>query len=352
MKLVWDKTPTGENGRNSEGSFIRQPDGGILFAYSRYSSNAWDDGAHCDIAAIRSFDEGETWSEPEIIVRAEQYGVKNVMSVSAICQQDGTIGLYYIIKEAAGNNTIGRALSKDGYTFTVEHCTLQGPLSYYVFNNDRFIRLANGSIATAAAMHAYYGDGRIDAFGTSVGVLSNDDGKTFAVTPPRLTISRRSNDSRGMIEPGIIQHKDGTIRLWARTKEGWQYECYSRDNMQSFTAPTPSVFSAPDSPLEMLEHDGVIYAIYNPIPQYPTRICHSAGWGRTPLVIRRSTDDGKTWGQPTVIEGDEDRGYCYPAAFVTRDNAMLCAYCRGGAGEESVCLQRLGIMKIALDEIV
>ena len=86
MKLVWDKTPTTNNARNSEGAFIRQPDGAILFAYSRYSSNSYDDHGRCDIAAIRSFDEGETWSEPEVIVNADFFGVANIMSVSTIVQ--------------------------------------------------------------------------------------------------------------------------------------------------------------------------------------------------------------------------------------------------------------------------
>ena len=97
MKLVWDKRPSENNARNSEGAFIRQPDGAILFAYSRYSSDSYDDHGRCDIAAVRSFDEGETWSEPEVIVNADIFGVQNIMSVSAIQQQDGSVGIYFIV---------------------------------------------------------------------------------------------------------------------------------------------------------------------------------------------------------------------------------------------------------------
>ena len=98
MKLVWDKGPTAENGRNSEGSFIRIPDGSIMFAYSRYTSSTAEDDDACGIAAIRSYDEGETWTEPEVIVKAESFGVTNIMSVSCIYQKDGNIGVYFLIK--------------------------------------------------------------------------------------------------------------------------------------------------------------------------------------------------------------------------------------------------------------
>lgn len=350
MKLVWDHKIDGNNARNSEGSFVRMRDGGILYAYSRYCTADFGDYARSDIAVIRSFDEGETWSEPEIIVRAEQFGVKSVMSVSAVQQQNGMLGIYFMVKENAGNATLARALSEDGYHFTAERCETRGNICNYFINNDRFIRLQDGRLATAAAVAAFAESGN-DFFSFSVGMISEDDGKTFTITPPRLTVPRLSDNGRGMQEPGIIQHKDGTIRLWARTREGWQYECFSRDNMQTFSMPAPSVFSSPESPLQMVQNDGVCYAIYNPIPQHNVRICHPAGWGRTPLVIRRSTDDGKTWGEFTVIEGEEDHGYCYPAVFFTKDDTMLCAYCRGGSPDEPCCLQRLGIMKIGLDEI-
>ena len=350
MKLVWDKRPCGENGRNSEGSFLRLPNGAILFAYSRYNTSAFGDNADCDIAAIYSNDEGETWTEPKIIVRAEQFGVGNIMSVSCVHQLNGEIGVYFLIKENEGNITYGRALSADGYAFTAERCVVNGPLSYYVTNNDRIKRLSNGRLAVPAGMHMYAEKNNSEGFAVSTVLVSEDDGKSFTALPVRLTISALDSKGVGMQEPGIYEHADGTVRLWARTTAGCQYECYSRDGMRSFTAPAPSVFTSPDSPMAIAGHAGALYAVYNPVPNYNFRETTKAGWGRTPLVIRKSTDDGRTWGTLHVIEDDPERGYCYPAMFFTADNAVLCAYCRGGA-EDKICLNRLGIMKIGLNEI-
>ena len=349
MRLVWDIAPCAENGRNSEGSFIRLPDGKILFAYSRYNTAASGDGADCDIAVVTSADEGETWSEPRIIVRAAQFGVGNIMSVSCLYQEDGAIGVYFLIKENEGNITFGRAVSQNGENFEAERCEIRGPLSYYVVNNDRFTRLRDGRLAAPAAMHAYAGKNS-EAFGISTILISEDDGKTFETLPIRLTIPAADADGVGMQEPGIFEHQDGTIRLWARTSAGYQYECRSADGMKSFSYPAPSVFTSPTSPLEMAEHNGVLYAVYNPVPLDNFHVPTKAGWGRTPFVLRKSTDDGRTWGVPTVIESDPERGYCYPAMFFTNDSAMLCAYCRGGQADKA-CLNRLGIMKIKLDEI-
>ncbi len=45
--------------RHSEGAFLRLKDGGIYFAYSRFSESDFDD-APSDIAACVSYDEGES----------------------------------------------------------------------------------------------------------------------------------------------------------------------------------------------------------------------------------------------------------------------------------------------------
>lgn len=77
------------NGRNSEGCFFTGVHGEILFAYSRYSSAVTSDDAACDITLIRSFDNGESWSEYEIIAHASDFGVKNIMCASALPLSDG-----------------------------------------------------------------------------------------------------------------------------------------------------------------------------------------------------------------------------------------------------------------------
>lgn len=81
------------------------------------------------------------------------------------------------------------------------------------------------------------------------------------------------------------------------------------------------------------DENGVLYAIWNPIPQYngreePGKVFMG---GRTPYVIAVSRDNGQTFTEPVSFEEEEDHGYCYCAIHFTKD-AMLLAYCAGGAG--------------------
>lgn len=352
MKLVWDLRPSADNPRNSEGSFIRMDDGRIFFAYSRFHGDSASDEKPSDIAAIFSDDEGESWSEPMVIAHAADFGVENIMSVSVLRQQDGRVGVYYLIKENDGSSSIGRTFTRDGNSFVSERCDCRFARAYYVINNDRFERLADGRIAVPAARSIHDLGIGYDPLSVSMVLVSADDGHTFSALNARLTLPCLRPGDVGMQEPGIWQGKDGAVWLWARTGAGWQYESWSFDGMNSFTPPSQSVFSSPASPLEIAQDPstGVLYAAYNPDPNSNGKPLSRAGWGRTPLAVRKSTDDGRSWGPLGIIEEDDDRGFCYPAMFFTADGAMLCAYCRGGS-EDGICLARLGIMKIPLQEI-
>ena len=357
MKFVHEFVPSGDNGRNSEGSFARLPSGRILFAYSRFAEKGGYDGGNCDIALAHSDDEGETWSEPAIIARAADFGVRNLMSVSSAIQRDGRIGFYFIIKENAGNATVGRALTADGVSFEVSRCALDAPQAYYVFNNDRLVRLSDGRFAYPAGRHVSGtdkdGNEMVDNWSVTVVFVSADDGATFKLLPPRLAIPALGGGQAGMQEPGLIELRDGTIWIWARTEMGAQYESRSRDGMATFTAPQPSAFfTGPCSPLEVArdEATGALFAAFNPVANHTARQYDPFTWGRTPFVLAKSTDDGRTWSKPVIVEDDPHRGYCYPSFFFTRDSSLLLSYCRGGH-ECANCLCRLGIMKIALDEL-
>jgi len=176
--------PPGENNpRNSEGAFIRGKQGEILFAYSRFTGKSCHDHAACDIALIVSYDEGRTWTEPRIIATAKEYGVENIMSVSALELKDGRICFFYLTKDIQENGIslgLARSLSVDGVQYQNERCAMTYPKNYYVVNNDRMIRLKSGRILAPAAYirRDCGGSHSSDPYVTTC-LYSDDEGITF-----------------------------------------------------------------------------------------------------------------------------------------------------------------------------
>ena len=357
VTLLHQLPPSENNPRNSEGSFIRGKSGEILFAYSRYTGEHWGDDCACDIALISSFDEGRTWSEPRLIARAADFGVRNVMSVSALELSDGRIAFFFLIKiEKDGISTIelGRTVSENGVDFVSEKCDMKCAPYYYVVNNDRFVRLSSGRIvAPTAYIHrdllrpAAYD--HFTAYASSC-LYSDDDGKTFYKANFDLRSAYGPNLRTGLQEPGILERDDG-LYLWARTNYGCQYESFSKFGLNGFVEAKPGVFTSPCSPMQMKTFSGVTYAVYNPIPNYNGREFYPGTHGRDPIVIRKSLD-GVDFGPINVIDGgDERRGYCYPAIFKTNDECLLIAYCRGDVFIDGGLLDSTGIVKLKIASI-
>ncbi len=144
---------------------------------------------------------------------------------------------------------------------------------------------------------------------------------------------------------------NGVLWAWARTELGRQYETFSMDGGETWTACQPSRFTSPNSPLCMKRgDDGKLYAIWNPIPEYNGRekVGYFTG-GRTPMVIAASGDDGRSFTEPVAFEWDKDSGYCYCAIYFIKD-ALLLAYCAGGSKERS-CLVKTRIRRIEKEEL-
>lgn len=350
IRLVHQFPPAADNPRNSEGAFLRGKRGEILFAYSRYRGESNHDHAACDIALTVSRDEGRTWDEPRIIAPASAFGTKNVMSVSAMEQSDGRLAFYFLIKENDYTTTLGRAISEDGEKFTVERCERRFPAAYYVVNNDRLVRLSDGRIV-APASYISAEENRTAAHTAMIAtaLVSEDDGKSFSKADFDFTTADPVNARYGLQEPGMFVREDG-IYLWMRTGYGCQYESFSAQGLDGFFPPRASEFTSPPSPMQIKAAGGAVYAIYNPIPRYNGREMLPGTWGRTPFILRKSVDGGKTFGKLNIIEDDPSRGYCYPALFGTNDGRLLLAYCRGDETDGNT-LCRLGIAEIDVDSI-
>lgn len=352
VRLTCDLGPGPGNPRNSEGAFIRAKNGEIWFAYSRYHADSAHDHAPCDIYMIASRDEGETWSEPRPVATAAEYGVENIMSVSALRQQNGEIGFYYLVKENDCSAVLGRSLTSDGTSFITGRCVWAMEKAYYVVNNDRLVRLADGRILAPAAftadLEAARRCGVMQLYTTCL--ISTDDGATFTRADWAYTVFDHSDCfDKGLQEPGVVERADD-LYFWMRTGYGCQYDATSADGAKTLSDPAPSPWSSPASPMQIKRVGDVYYMVYNPVPLYNGRSFTPGTAARNPIVIRKSVDGGKTYGKLNLLEGDESRGYCYPAIFGTEDGALLLAYCRG-APEDGGVLCRLGVVKVDPREI-
>nr|WP_246358875.1 sialidase family protein [Paenibacillus phytorum] len=157
----------------------------------------------------------------------------------------------------------------------------------------------------------------------------------------------------GLQEPGLIELKEDVLWAWARTDLGRQYEMFSADGGETWSTPIPSRFTSPNSSLSMkrIPGSGFLLAVWNPIPNYETRVLEKHSWGRTPMIGAISKDNGQTWEGNFAVEREEDHGgYCYTAIHFTEDSVLL-AYC-AGEPEDVICLSRLRVRKIPLSSIL
>lgn len=339
------------NLRNGEGSFIRLNDGRIMFAYTEFYGNDWEDEATANIAVIYSSDEGETWTSPEILFKKPEEAV-NIMCHTFLRMGNGDIGAFFIIKNEDRTDKIVLTRSSDeGKTWSepINCLDCLETADYYVINNDRVVRLESGRIIIAAARHTVLNTELDFTPGVICFFLSDDDGKSWYKTDVEFPCPFPSNPD-GYEEPGIYELPDGRIWCYIRTSLGFQFESFSKDDGLTWTTPEPNLFfSSACSPMLVKKCGDFTVAVFNPVPEHLLREDYEP-WGRTPYVIAVSKDGGLTFQKENVfyIEDDLTNGYCYPAIIECTDGFLVAYYHSNGTG---CCLNSTRITKIGYDEI-
>ena len=341
----------GENNpRNSEGSFIKLKDGRILLAYTRYTGDSWQDAAPADIASIVSADGGKTWKDERILIR--HTGI-NVMSVSLLRLKSGRIGMLYLEKQNVPYNGVNFVDCRPKFVFSEDEMeTWSDPVDvtgvpplYMCVNNDRMIQLESGRLVIPCAIHPYKKDNSLSA-GYAVFFLSDDEGLSWHESEQRCFLPHKLWS--GLQEPGVIELKKGCLMAWFRTCGGCQYKSFSYDQGESWTLPVPaSEFPAAESPLSMKRNPvtGELMAVWNDWnPQRSVRY-DTQSWGRTPLVMAKSRDEGISWTDHVVLENDPSRGFAY-TAMLFDDGKLLLEYCCGGGSPDIVMLQDMKVRVI------
>src|SRR5450759_4022258 len=95
---------------------------------------------------------------------------------------------------------------------------------YFVLNNNRVIKLKNGRLVLAVAMHQSPGEEKFSNVGRLWSYFSDDNGKAWKasaeVANPGKIVTQ---------EPGLVELKNGDILMFIRTTAGVQYFSYSKD---------------------------------------------------------------------------------------------------------------------------
>lgn len=325
--LALQLNPGPDNPRNSEGDFITLKDGRILFIYSHYTGTSTSDHAPAYLAGRYSSDGGKTWSQTDRLI-VDREGDMNVMSVSLLRLNDGTIGLWYLKKNSETDCKPLLRISRDeGETWSAPIACITDKNGYFVLNNNRVIQLKNGRLLMAVALHRSE-NGKWSAKATLYSYFSDDNGKTWksgTAVPNDTDIITQ--------EPGVIELKDGRVMMFIRASGGKQQLSFSSDKGETWSHIEESNIYSPISPASIarIPKTGDLLLVWNNNKKT------EAGWHggvRTPLTIAVSKDEGKTWQHIKNIEADPDGWYCYIAIHFTKKEVLL-GYCAGSQSKKT-----------------
>jgi predicted neuraminidase len=171
------------------------------------------------------------------------------------------------------------------------------------------LQLADGSILAPSSVEENGGRWKVHI------ERSVDRGDTWS------TIQVDTAGKFDVIQPSILQYKNGSLQLLCRSKQGKVVQAWSYDKGKTWGKLSATTLLNPNSGTDAVTlKSGRQLIVYN--PDVPGKDWFN---GRSKLRVACS-EDGKTWRDIAVLENGTKEEYSYPAIIQTKDGLVHITY--------------------------
>ena len=316
-------TATEDLPRHSEASILELKDGRLLIAWQRHERSRFGSGdqAPSTISLMNSNDNGITWGNFRIAADMIP-GCVNVYSPALYRCSDGSISLFFkrythLVWGEPQRNSYYRIDSYDeGETWSEEKL---------IWENDSLCAINHAAKRTASGV-TLLPVARTEAWGgpkdrSTVSVLRSDDDLRTWTESNGISVPMR-----GLSEPCIAQHADGSLHMVMRTQLGSVFHSFSTDDGRTWSKPQATGLHAPESCpcIATIPGTDAQLVVWNN-SEYDMNWRSHYG-KRTPLTLAISRDGLRTFSDYFNIETDPSRAFTNPSITITSDGLFLLNY--------------------------
>ena len=277
--------------------------------------------------ALVSSDEGKTWRKYPVF-RDKKYEMKSGRAI--VCLASGTVVVHFINSAEWKHhwNVQTQRPHPDTRlpTYSVRSTdggrTWEDPVlivNEYSGDMRGLVQLKDGTLVSMV-QRLNYEEGR----NYSQPYWSADEGRTWHGADV-MDCGKEHGDHSGLIEPTLVQLKDGRVWTLLRSYHGCFYEAFSSDSGRTWSPipPRKSKIASTGSPGSLARlSDGSLILVYNAPP--------TQGYARREeLFAAFSDDDGETWTEPLVIARNSGARVAYPNVFERRPGELWISTYQG-----------------------
>lgn len=316
------------------GPFLACLDGSLLAIYEEgRSAKQWKDTSIPQyMYCRRSYDNGLTWGEPQVIASHPEEG-RLANSFGLFADANGHVHhLYLLLLNWDEHIPYEDRIIEMKHIRSCDHGrtwsepeTVDYGHSYTGSINNATV-LGSGRIVVSFSYMTKRKTGRF----TTTAMLSDDHGQTWRLSNSNLFLDNGGAHSEtGAVEPVTIELPDGRIWMVVRTQSGKLYETYSSDAGENWSELAPTGFVSSNSPAGLLRlRDGRVLMCWNHGKGEP--IHHGISYARQAIVAAICGYDGVWRGYRQVAgmkrEYDARRLLCYPWMVELADGSVLVGY--------------------------